>query len=98
MTDQSKTEYDDKIAEIKEQEYQLCQQREGLEQLRAELLCPFKVGDVLTDKKGSKAVLKRISASSWSRGYSMFGARLRKDNSEGRIAELYEWNEWGKEL
>ena len=59
MTDQSKTEYDDKIAEIKEQEYQLCQQREGLEQLRAELLCPFKVGDVLTDKKGSKAVLKR---------------------------------------
>ena len=98
MTDRSPTEYDAQIAELITQEEKLCQQREGLEQLRAEQLCPFKVGDVLIDRRGHKAVVKAIFAPSWqSEGYAMRGAMLRKDGSEGRIAKLYIWDKWKKE-
>ena len=57
MTDRSPTEYDDKIAELITQEEALRLERLGLEFLRALALCPFKIGDVLIDYVGHKAVL-----------------------------------------
>ena len=99
MTARSPTEYDDKIAELITQEEALRLERLGLEFLRALALCPFKVGDVLIDRRGHKAVLKEISASSWQpESYAMRGAMLRKDGSEGRIAKLDIWAEWEKEI
>jgi len=88
------TEYDAKIAELERAETELRLQRRALEQLRAESLCPFKIGEVLTDKRGVRAILKRIYVNY--NGYAMDAARLRKDGSEGRMMRLNDWDNWGK--
>ncbi len=44
-----------------------------LRQERAELLCPFKVGDRLINDKGEKATLATIEAHDEGTGYSLLG-------------------------
>ena len=88
------TEYDKKIAELEAAETELRLQRHGLEELRAKFLCPFKVGDILINEKGKRVIVRTISPS-WG-SYLMKGNMLRKDGSEGRLAKLYDWDNWRK--
>ena len=93
MTEENRTEYDDDIARLRTEEAELHLRLQGLEQLRAEVLCPFKVGDILTNQAGLRAIVKTISAGVF-HDYEMRGARLRKDGSEGRMMTLYNWDNW----
>ena len=71
----------------------LQQQISNLRQLKAEMLCPHKVGDIITNKKGDRqAKISRITYGSGD--YKMMGYWLKQDGSPGtQLRELY-WFEW----
>lgn len=83
---------------IKHREYE---DRIGdLRKIQALQACPFKVGEILVDKKGQRAVIRNIGPHSWwgGDGYGMTGVYLKKDGTEGkRRCQFYNWDKWKKE-
>jgi len=65
----------------------------NLKQSRAELLCPYKIGDIITNRRGgTQAKISRI-VPGYGR-YEMFGYFLRKDGTPGtKSHRLYSF-EW----
>ena len=87
------TQYDKEIVELEKRVDQLQSQLYNLRQLQAEKLCPHKVGDIITNKRGDKkAQISRIKASCGN--YTMFGYWLKKDGTPGtQVRQLYSF-EW----
>lgn len=65
-----------------------------LRRQRAELTCPFKVGDRLTNGNGIDFQITRIRAGRWSSVFwSVFGKQVKKDGNLGvKERELYKWD------
>ena len=78
-------------ADIKTKQVKL----KSLEQLRAETLCPFTIGQVLISiRKGQKAKLDRIRPGGWE-DYAMDGYFLKKDGTPGiQFRQLYQGDGW----
>lgn len=79
-----------------------------LKQRRADLTCPFKVGDVLIDYQGQRARITEIRTTSrYGETYALAGVYLNKngsvarnpgrDNDKPRYCVFYSFNEWKKE-
>ncbi len=102
------TPFDEEITSLKEQieaieEAQLAPLQKTLkEQLqhRAEYLCPFKVGDVVTRTLGQKRVIRarvsKIGANHYV-GYNVWGIRILTDGTDGQGIYLNSFDHWVKE-
>jgi len=88
---------DKQIKALEEQIDELREKLKNLKQEKAELLCPYRVGEILVDKHGRQAKLATIIPSSW-QDYEMIGTFLKKDGTEGkRTGELYSWDGWKRQ-
>ncbi len=87
--------YDGEIKKLEEERGRIGGELVEAKNKRANFLCPFKVGDSLTSGKTKRGVVVSIYAS-WS-SYVMDVSLLRKDGTQGRIARVYDWEDWEKE-
>lgn len=91
----AKTEqYDSEITEL-EGQIEAFEHRLGVvKQLKAEALCPHKVGDEIVNKKGDRRAKITAIRSDWD-DYKMLGYWFKKDGTLGtQLRQLY-WLEWG---
>lgn len=89
-----RTKYDKEIKELEEQQGVIGKRLSNLRLSRAESLCPYKIGDIITSKNGKRrAKISKITASTYS-DYKLWGYWMKKDGSIGtQYRELY-WFEW----
>jgi hypothetical protein len=87
------TQYDGDIQALEEQIDTLRNRLYHLRQLRAEELCPHKVGDIITDKKG-KRTAKISSIIAGYGDYEMHGCLQKKDGSFSDYSRQLYWFEW----
>ena len=63
------------------------------------LLCPYKVGDTIVDKRGRHAVISKIQPGRYSMGndFALYGHILKKDKTPGKLERtLYHYDSWRK--
>lgn len=75
-----------------------------LEQKRAELLCPFKVGDLFVNLKNEHARLDEIRPDDGKKGFRLVGIYLKADgtpwknpghdNTRARSCSFNDWEQW----
>ena len=87
--------YDTRIKSLEEEANRVGTELAEEQLKRAIFLCPFEMGDILVDRKGKRAKIVKISSAY--RDYRMDGAMIRKDGTPGRVARLYDWDDWKKE-
>jgi hypothetical protein len=54
--------------------------------------CPYKIGDIVVNKKGKRARITEITTGYQT--YQLIGATIRKDGSDGAVGMLAWWQEW----
>lgn len=93
------TEYDVEIQALTQEGEAIAGKLRGLQALRAISLCPFHVGDILTDKNGKTARVTGIKAGDYQYDpYLLRGVSFRKDGTEGRpINRFYAWDAWSNQ-
>lgn len=102
-TDPSEMTVDEMRAEVKRLEDrrgEIGNQIGEISQNLATLICPYSVGDVLVNKKGERARIKRIrySGFEFGCGYLLNGVYIKKDGSDGiRRCHFYGTDAWKKE-
>jgi hypothetical protein len=87
------------IDELNMQINELATKRGKLFQQRAEILCPYKVGDILTDNKGKRqAVIVRISPFYNCIQYEIHGRWILKSGEQGKETHYLSLSEWPHEI
>lgn len=98
------TQYDQEIKNTEAQLEPLNKRRSELYVLRAQELCPFKIGDIVV----SGARIKRraiitvinseyLSLNGYGYGYVMVGRWIKKDGTQGENRQLYSFDRWERE-
>lgn len=86
-----KTEYDDKIAELEHRIEELKEELNHVKQLKAEFICPYKIGQIMIGRRKQRAQITEVKPSLRLRGYETWGRNILKDGSSGVvIRELYD--------
>ena len=98
------TQFDKEIAELDSQRKGIVARLSILRQNRAESTCPFKVGDLMISSRqrgiraSSGIETRRAKVTDISPGYygdfKLSGNHIKKDGTEGRTMELYDWDNW----
>jgi hypothetical protein len=87
------TKYDAEIKELESQVELLEAKLNALNQMRAEELCPLKVGDIVVSKNGKEAKITAIYPRFGE--YAMNGAYINKNGLAGKANHrLYGWDNW----
>ena len=89
-----KTKYDRNIEILEKQIARLNKTLSDFQQRKAEALCPHKVGDVITDKKGKRKAKITVISYDGFNGYRIIGHWVLKDGSIGKEAHKLYWFEW----
>lgn len=96
------TEWDNEIRETEAVKQQAVRKLGNLYQLRAEFLCPVKVGDKVINIAGRKAVVSEIktdySTLNFGDGYEFYIRLINKDGAAGaRSSRAWHDEKWVKE-
>uniref|UniRef100_A0A6M3J554 Uncharacterized protein n=1 Tax=viral metagenome TaxID=1070528 RepID=A0A6M3J554_9ZZZZ len=85
--------YDTEIKQLEAERDRIGAELSEAKQRRAEFLCPYKVGDILEDKKGKQAKVVEIK-SGWS-DYTVNLCHILKSGKTGLVTHtLYDWDGW----